>query len=81
MFQASSSVSTPDTQPGSCPRPVLARFDESCGVFGNQTLKREKITSIVFLGTCSGAPAKAWDVSLRSDGSALAWAEETGQGF
>lgn len=77
----SDSAPVPAHQPDSRPRPVLARFDERCGVFGNHRLRREQVTAIVFLGTCSGAPAEAWDVSLWSDGSAWAWAEETDEGL
>lgn len=66
----------PEPRPAHCP--MLARFDENSGVFGNQKLRRSQVSSITVLGTLSNAPSDAWDISLKNDRSALAWTE--GQG-
>ncbi|MGM9593806.1 MAG: BspA family leucine-rich repeat surface protein [Candidatus Onthomonas sp.] len=72
------SALTPDPEPQSAHCPILARFDENSGVFGNHKLSRSQVSSITVLSTLSNAPSDAWDISLKNDRSALAWTK--GQG-
>lgn len=71
------SQQTPPAAPPAQPkkRPMLARFSDSSLAFGNQSLRRNQVVSITFLSTLSGAPADAWDISLKRDRSALAWSK------
>ncbi len=65
----------PAAPPQAKKRPMLARFSDSPLAFGSDWLRRDQVASITFLDTLSGAPADAWDISLKRDRSALAWAK------